>query len=45
MPSNLRKAHDDLNRAVDCLYRSRRFEDDANCVALLLHRYHKLVGE
>ena len=45
MPANLRKAHNDLDRAVDRLYRSKPFEDDAERVAMLLKMYQKLTRE
>lgn len=44
MPPNLRKAHNELDRAVDRLYRSKPFEDDADRVALLLRRYQALTS-
>lgn len=43
MPANLRKAHNDLDRAVDRLYRSKPFDDDAERVAMLLKMYQKLT--
>ena len=45
MPADLRKAHTELDRAVDKLYRSKKFESDDERVAMLLARYQKLVGE
>lgn len=44
MPPNLRKAHNELDRAVDRLYRAKPFKDDAERVALLLKRYQALVA-
>jgi hypothetical protein len=45
MPANLRQAHADLDRAVDRLYRSKPFADDAERVAMLLKMYQRLVGK
>lgn len=44
MPPNLRQAHSALDRAVDRLYRSKPFADDADRVAMLLRRYQSLEG-
>jgi len=43
MPSNLRKAHNALDRAVDRLYRKSGFASDAERVEHLLGMYEKIV--
>lgn len=44
MPSNLRKAHQALDRAVDELYRKSRFSSDSERVEHLLGLYEKMVA-
>lgn len=42
MPSNLRKAHQALDRAVDRLYRTRRFDSERERVEYLFTLYEKI---
>jgi hypothetical protein len=44
MPSNLSKAHADLDRAVDACYRAKPFESDHERVEFLFGLYEKLVA-
>lgn len=44
MPTDLRKAHDDVDRYVDRLYRKAPFDSDADRVALLFKRYQELTA-
>lgn len=43
MPSNLRKAHHTLDKAVDKLYRKSGFASDSERVEHLLQMYEKIV--
>lgn len=44
MPPALRKAHEQLDRAVDAAYSRRKFEGDADRVAFLFERYQEIVS-
>lgn len=44
MPEPLRKAHCDLDKAVELLYRSNPFEDSSERVAFLFKRYEQLIN-
>lgn len=44
MPPVLAKAHANLDRAVDRLYRKASFDSDAERVALLFERYQELIS-
>lgn len=44
MPAKLRKAHAELDRAVDACYRARPFESDRERVEFLFALYEKLVA-
>jgi len=44
MPPDLRKAHSQLDKAVDKLYQTKPFKDDSERVALLFARYEALVA-
>jgi plasmid stabilization system protein ParE len=44
MPANLRRAHSDLDRAVDWLYRPAGFASDRERVEHLFSLYEKLVA-
>ena len=43
MPSDLKRAHDRLDRASDRLYRAKRFNDDGERLEYLLERYAELT--
>ena len=43
MPTDLRRAHEKLDRAVDRLYRKEPFKDDHERLAFLLERYGAMV--
>ena len=43
MPSDLRRAHEKLDKAVDRLYRKEPFEDDHERLKFLLERYGAMV--
>lgn len=45
MPQDLKEAHDNLDRAVEQLYRSRSFDDDEQRLQVLFNRYQKLVAD
>jgi hypothetical protein len=45
MPRELRVAHDKLDRAVDRLYRPRKFNNDRERVEHLFQRYERMTGE
>jgi hypothetical protein len=44
MPPNLRKAHQELDRAVDAAYGKKSFASDAERVAFLFELYHKYTS-
>ena len=44
MPANLRKAHTELDRAVDACYRAKRFDSDRERVEFLFALYEKLTA-
>jgi hypothetical protein len=44
MPTNLRHAHEQLDRAVDRLYRTRAFKSDQERVEYLLVMYEKMIS-
>jgi hypothetical protein len=44
MPSNLRKAHDELDRAVEQCYRKEPFKSDRERVEFLFTLYEKLTN-
>lgn len=44
MPPDLRKAHQELDRAVDAAYGRRKFTSDAERVAFLFELYHQYTG-
>jgi hypothetical protein len=43
-PRNLSKAHDALDRAVDAVYRSKRFPNDLERVSFIFNRYAEVSG-
>lgn len=43
MPTDLRKAHYALDKAVDCLYRKELFESDDSRIEFLLGKYEKMI--
>ena len=45
MPTELKEAHEQLDRAVDMLYRTRPFENDEERLKMLFERYEKLVAK
>jgi len=45
MPTELRKAHNALDKAVDRCYRREPFKDDAERLKLLFERYAELTGK
>lgn len=45
MPDDLRKAHHELDLAVEALYRKRPFENDEDRLHHLFERYEKLVRD
>lgn len=45
MPPELKAAHEQLDRAVDQLYRPRPFENDEERLSMLFERYEVLVAE
>lgn len=45
MPPELKEAHEQLDRAVDQLYRSRPFANDEERLRMLFERYEALVAE
>lgn len=44
MPDDLKKAHQELDLAVDCLYRKKGFESDEDRLQHLFKRYEALVN-
>ena len=44
MPPDLRKAHQELDRAVDAAYGKRKFKSDAERVAFLFELYHQYTS-
>ena len=44
MPPDLRKAHQELDRAVDAAYGRRKFKSDAERVAFLFELYHQYTS-
>jgi hypothetical protein len=44
MPPDLRKAHQELDKAVDAAYGKKNFASDAECVAFLFELYHKYTS-
>ena len=45
MPSNLRKAHDELDRAVDKCYRGKKFKDDMDRMKFLFDLYLEYTSD
>ncbi len=44
MPSDLLKAHQELDRAVERLYRDKPFEDDDECTSFMLNLYAEAIA-
>ena len=43
MPQELKDAHEQLDRAVDWLYRTKAFENDEERLQMLFEKYEKLA--
>ncbi len=45
MPAGLKKAHEELDRAVELCYRSKPFENDAERLSYLFSEYEKMINK